>query len=86
MTLRTELVSIPKGTDWTTIEVDTDYSFDLQNIAGIVMEYTYTLPMTRGSQLFAEERLADNTQDVHVRFLDTIDTQGDISLVRDSNA
>ena len=85
MALTTELFPIPIGEEWTPVELDDNYSFDLQNITGRVLEYTYDLPMERGSQLFAGDRLLDNTQDVYIRNLDQ-QQKGEISIVWDSNA
>lgn len=85
MSLTTELVDVTSGTDWKLIELDSNYCFDMQNITSKVIEYTYNIPMKKGSQLFSGERLRDNTQNVYYRCLDP-HQNGNISLVWDSNA
>lgn len=79
MALTTELHNIPKNT-WHEIE-NTGQIFDIQNTSEVMMEYTFTSPIDKGSHLLPDMWVLGVEQTVWVRHQSNI-TEGTISVVR----
>jgi hypothetical protein len=79
--LTTEYVEIPKGVGWTPIELGDSIAFDVQNIAEVMMEYTFTDDVRLGSYLTPYTVVLGIQQTVYVRFRD-VQQNGAISVTR----
>ena len=84
MILRTEPIDIPAGEDWTLIALNTDFAFSIQNTAEVMMEYSFTDGISRGSYLTPYTIIADIRQDIYVRFYN-VTQSGIISVTRVSD-
>lgn len=84
MALRTEYKEISNSAGWTEIQLPSgDISFTIQNISEVMMEYTFTDTVKRGSFLTPYTLIIDNRQSVFVRFADA-QQNGAISITRES--
>ena len=82
--LETEYIEIPKGAAWTPIALGTSLAFDIQNIAEVMMEYTFTEGVQLGSYLTPYTVVLGIQQTVYVRFRD-MQQNGAISVTRTIN-
>lgn len=78
--LSTEPMDIPAGNGWTPIE-NTKFAFSIQNTAEVMMEYSFTNGVERGSYLTPFTVITDIRQTIYVRFSNT-QNNGLISLTR----
>ena len=82
--LETEYIEIPHGTAWTPVTIGDSLAFDIQNIAEVMMEYTFTEDVPLGSYLTPYTVVLGIQQTVYVRFRDN-QQNGAISVTRTLN-
>ena len=80
MALHSELYPIPNGAEWTIID-NTTTSFNIQNTAEVMMEYTFTIPIDKGGYLTPYTFLDNLTQPIYVRFYN-VHQNGTIHVIR----
>lgn len=79
MILSTENKLIPAGENWTPIDIGSHYSFTIQNVAAVMMEYSFTDGLKRGSYLTPYTFIGDIRQTIYVRFYN-VEHSGEISI------
>lgn len=82
MALSTEHKEIPEGADWTEI-TNTQRAFDIQNTVGVLMEYSFTDGVSKGSYLTPYTVIYGIKQSIFVRF-HNVEQKGTISITRDT--
>jgi len=80
MNLTTESLDIANGSAWTTID-NTTTAMSIQNTSEVLMEYSFTTPIAKGSYLTPYTTIGDIRQTVFVRFYNT-NQNGTISITR----
>lgn len=79
MILSTENKPIPSGEDWTPIDIGSHYAFTIQNVAEVMMEYSFTDGLKRATYLTPYTFIVDIRQKIYVRFYN-VQQNGEISI------
>ena len=82
--LETDYDEIESGPEWTPVTLGDSLAFDIQNIAEVMMEYTFTEDVHIGSYLTPYTVVLGIQQTVYVRFRDN-QQNGAISVTRTLN-